>query len=615
MIHWNVAASRPRLGVLVALLLLIFPAAARAATTIDREFTYPAGRFTVRDRDGVTDVDVEGATREFVAGRPDLPWVSEAVEVPTGMRVVRIQIEEIATEPLAQAARIASSVRAVPGLGSIERTPPDAEHFTAGRLEPAEPVQLGYQGYQRGRNLAWIRVSPVRWEPGSGRLERVSRVRVRLVLEPGFGAPLLRERVVPEWEEGNFGVVAKPEARPATSAAAPPGFEVSQLPSVLGSPVAYVIVTNDSMAPEFQRLADWKTQTGVAAVVRTMAVIREEYPYGADDADRVRQFLRDAYTRWGTKWVLLGGDVDVVPTRYAHTIFYGGENIACDMYFSCLDGNWNADGDSIYGEGRVDSVDTGDQVDLLPDVWVGRAPCLTRDDAKLFVNKTLQYEKTPVGDYENTILYFAQVLFPEDWAPGQYVQTDGAAMAEETLPYVKSKPGIHYARLYQNYTYSGFEPGALPETRSAVLDSLDHGYNMSVHIGHGYRNVMSLGGGNNLVNTDALALSNGNRLTNLYSINCTSNAIDFPCIGEAFILAPAGGAVTNVGSTRAAPTRRSTSGWCSRTRSTPWARRKPARSCRSSPTRGRTTSIAGRSSRSCCSGTPSCASGPRSPRR
>jgi hypothetical protein len=54
----------------------------------------------------------------------------------------------------------------------------------------------------------------------------------------------------------------------------------------------------------------------------------------------------------------------------------------------------------------------------------------------------------------------------------------------------------------------------------------------------------------NLTITDVAALTNGSRLTNLYAVNCTSNAIDFPCIGESFLKAANGGAVTSVGSTQ-----------------------------------------------------------------
>jgi hypothetical protein len=53
-----------------------------------------------------------------------------------------------------------------------------------------------------------------------------------------------------------------------------------------------------------------------------------------------------------------------------------------------------------------------------------------------------------------------------------------------------------------------------------------------------------------ITNPDADALTNGDKIWLLYSINCTSNAIDFASLGEAFVLNSHGGAVANVGSTR-----------------------------------------------------------------
>ena len=41
----------------------------------------------------------------------------------------------------------------------------------------------------------------------------------------------------------------------------------------------------------------------------------------------------------------------------------------------------------------------GDDADLTPEVFVGRAPVTTPGEAWIFVDKTLQYERTPAGDY------------------------------------------------------------------------------------------------------------------------------------------------------------------------------------------------------------------------
>lgn len=537
-------------------LCLLSAGVAQSATVLEREFQFDASRVEVGRRDGVTQVLAPGAMREFRAGRPDLPWVSEQVELPAGLRAAGLEVVDAVFEPLASGVQLPSARVLEPGLGPIERTAPDARYFGASVPQPEEFAALGEQGSLRGRNVAFLRVSPARWNPATGLVERLVRLKVRLTLEPSHADVVPRERIVREWEDGGLPGGRPTRALAAALAAGETGFKggagvfrPEQLPSVLGSPVAYLIITSDELAAAFQPLADWKTQTGVPAAIRTTSFIRAQYPSAADDAERIRLFIRDAYSRWGTKWVLLGGDTDVIPTRYAQTLFYGGESIATDLYFSCLDGNWNADGDSIYGEGYASTQDPGDACDLLPEVYVGRAPVLTVSDVQTFVAKTLQYEKTPTGSYENTWLFFAEVLFPQPWTAPNPTQLDGAELAEDLLPLTDQHPSIHVARLYENYTDGRWRPGAVPETFQAVVDSLDVGYGLGLHIGHGYRNVMEVGDGS-LQNADVAALHNGNRLTNLYAINCTSSAIDFPCIGEEFLLNPNGGAVTNVGSTR-----------------------------------------------------------------
>lgn len=547
---------RLRMFAVLAGLLLTTADAARAATVIEKEFRYDATRVRVAQRDGYTSVEAKGSMREFRPGRPDLPWVSERIDLPAGMRAVSVEVTDVETGLLAHGALVAPAMVVSPGLGPVERTKPDARFFSTATPQPEELAGLGEQGSLRGRNVAYLRVSPARWNPATGDLERIARLRVRVTLEAGGEVPVARERIVREWETDGLpsGVPTRALGSALAAADAFPkdragSFRPQQVPSVLGSPVAYLIITNDALAPTFQPLADWKTQCGVPAVVRTTSFIQQQYPSAADDAERIRLFIRDAYSRWGTKWVLLGGDTDIIPTRQAITLFYGGESIATDLYFSCLDRNWNADGDSVYGEGYSTPSDSGDACDLLPDVYVGRAPVLTVSDAQTFVNKTLAYEKTPVGGYEQGWLFFAEVLFPQPWNPGDPTQLDGAELTEDLLPLTDQVPAIHTARLYENYTDGRWRPGSLPETYQSVMDSLNAGYGMALHIGHGYRNVMEVGPGS-LVNADVNSLTNGNKLFNLYAINCTSSAIDFPCIGEAFVLNPNGGAVTTVGSTR-----------------------------------------------------------------
>src|SRR5262249_35205545 len=160
----------------------------------------------------------------------------------------------------------------------------------------------------------------------------------------------------------------------------------------------------------FQQLADWKTQQGQPAVVRTVEFLNQNYPYGVDLAERIRLFIRDAYTQWGTVWVLLGGDTPVIPVRYVRTTFFGGNDLATDLYYSHPDGNWDANGDALFGHGYVDANNPGDNVNLFPDVYVGRASVETPTEAQTWLNKLLTYSKNPAPGFICKALYFAEVL-------------------------------------------------------------------------------------------------------------------------------------------------------------------------------------------------------------
>jgi hypothetical protein len=330
-----------------------------------------------------------------------------------------------------------------------------------------------------------------------------------------------------------------------SAAGGPTSFAPARLPSLEGSPVSYVIITPAALAPEFERLASWRTRSGLPAVVRSTEEIFAAYGAGADEAERLRLFIRDAHRLWGTGWILLGGDSDVLPARYAHTSFYGGADLLTDLYFSCLDGNWNADGDAIFGEAAVESIaGSGDDADLGPEVFLGRAPVSTLEQAKVFVDKTLDYERRPPPGWSERALLLGEVLFPSAWTPGDPApQLDGAMVANRTLALFP--PAFDVTRLYQN---NPAWPGSLYESRRAAIDSMNAGYAIVHHVGHGFRFNLSVGDAS-IVNADADALTNGDRTFLLYALNCTSAAFNFNCVSERFLENPNGGAVAVLGST------------------------------------------------------------------
>src|SRR2546426_5278154 len=65
---------------------------------------------------------------------------------------------------------------------------------------------------------------------------------------------------------------------------------------VPGPAEGYLIITTDALANEFQRFAHWKRQLGLPTTLKTIEALQSEYPAAADDAERMRLWIRDQYT-------------------------------------------------------------------------------------------------------------------------------------------------------------------------------------------------------------------------------------------------------------------------------------------------------------------------------
>jgi hypothetical protein len=112
----------------------------------------------------------------------------------------------------------------------------------------------------------------------------------------------------------------------------------------------YLIVTDDcewnpeTMMPSaarpglvaaFKRLAQWKSSRGVRARVVTISEILSgqfgDCRTGARDLQEViRRFLKLVVPQWGVSWLLLGGDIDVVPIRRAAGAVEGHMAVGAD---------------------------------------------------------------------------------------------------------------------------------------------------------------------------------------------------------------------------------------------------------------------------------------------
>ncbi len=314
-------------------------------------------------------------------------------------------------------------------------------------------------------------------------------------------------------------------------------FAPTLLPSTSGSPVECVILTPDSLADVFQKLADYQTRSGRPTVVRGLSTVRAADPRSNDMAQAIRSFLKSARDLWGIRWAVLGADHAAIPLRTVRVNFAIPEDIPTDVYYSDLDGTWDRNGNGIYGE-------VADSLDMEPDIAVGRLSAGTRAEAAVLVNKAIHYASTPDTAAVGKQLILAEVLFPSNWHPGLGVQQDGATDAESLRVHMPACSAVD--PYYENYTQY---PGSSPLTKASALSALSRGYNVVYHVGHGARSQLSVGS-ETLTLDDLASFQNGDSAALWIVSNCASAAVDFDCVAERLVRRPNGGALAYVGATR-----------------------------------------------------------------
>ncbi len=444
--------------------------------------------FTTTGRNDYTLVLGNGMDVTDVPGNPQLPVQALAIELDGRCRVIDVRVRATAWKQLASGVTAFPSQRQV--ILSLDGaadgpTAPDPEVYASATPYPAEPATWTGTGHRHGRTVVDLLVCPVRYTGAERRLDYCPRFAVEVEYEPA-------------------GVDLPP---------AIPDFE-------------YLVVTSTTLDTVFQRLADWKHKKGVPATVRTTDWVYANYT-GRDNAERLRSYLQTLPDS-GVKYVLLGGDVNVVPHRKAFAMTSEGhirpdreDSLPADLYFADLDGTWDFDNDNSFGE-------VADSVDLYPDLSVGRAPVNGVAEAQNFVRKVLQYEKNPGLGYQDNVLFFAEVMWSNPY-------TDG---------------GVHKDRLEARCFSSGYDVTKKyerlgNESPSSVMAAIRDGQNMMNHDGHGWIDVMSCGTGS-LRNPDADTVTNADYGI-IYSIGCWTTAYDLTSIGEKFLTNDNGGAVAFIG--------------------------------------------------------------------
>jgi hypothetical protein len=518
----------PRFALVVAVIATVLCAVAAVAEAQDDQQIRLPLSFSPADLSfgklaGYDTVTLRGADLEFHTGLPVIPVRHVRLALPIGHKAVSVEWETGDAVALPGTYRLAPGTEPVPlSAQGITRELREGSAYRSTSSFPAEVCELVGTGWKSGYPIADVSVYPLRYDPARGRLTLFKSIVVTVWTEPSSeGPPALSPR--PERTEAMIRdsvtqLVDNPDAVPASASATGPAIAD-------GGTATYLVITSTDLSTYFQPLVDWKLQKGMTAEIVTTSYIDSTYPgeQAGDQQDKIRQCIKDYWDTRATLYVLLGGDVSIIPYRPAFAMAgSNGDAIPCDLYYSDLDGTWDGDGDGTYGEYPEDGID------FYSDVYVARAPVQTHYEALVFVNKTLQYEGggpqgPPPVDYELNMLALASMLDSS---------TDSAVLME-TIDRESIPPEWNITKLYQS-------SGNL--SRTSTINALNSGMNLVAHGGHGGTGGVQVGG-DFLSSGDVAGLTNAPRFSAImYSMSCYSG--EFPaddCFGEHFSRAISGG--------------------------------------------------------------------------
>jgi len=256
---------------------------------------------------------------------------------------------------------------------------------------------------------------------------------------------------------------------------------------------SYVIITTNAIRDNSTKLGDFVTHLqNFGYSVKIITEDDFDSLAGVERADRIRKWLQNNYISMGIKYVLLignpdpnnpedGGDlVGNIPMkmcwpRYEETFY---RESPTDYYYADLTGNWDLDGDGIYGEHNGDRGDGG--VDFFPEVYVGRIPVYNNDYATLdnILQKIINYENAS-GDlsWRKKMLLPMAISNYENEDNTGLPRTDGRDLPKYVIENYLQLNGFSY---YVFYEKEGLDP--VPDTAP---------YDNPSHIGISEENVIN----------------------------------------------------------------------------------------------------------------------------
>jgi hypothetical protein len=247
-----------------------------------------------------------------------------------------------------------------------------------------------------------------------------------------------------------------------------------------------LVISPDSFLNDLQPLIDYKISNGIKTKIVGLTEIYEEmFWQGRDDVEKIKYFIKTSIEEWGIKYVLLVGglkgqtDQWNLPVRHSHVVppdeqEYAEQYFISDLYYAdiydSLGGfsSWDSNDDDNFA---VWNMTFHEEMDLYPDVYLGRLACRNNYEVKIMVNKIMEYESQPYDDnWFNNLLLVAGDSYPDESG-----FDEGRLISEKAITLM---PDFNPVKIYA-------EKDVMDINRRTVNNAMNEGAGFAYFCGHG----------------------------------------------------------------------------------------------------------------------------------
>lgn len=529
-------------------------------------FDFPPERLSLRRTPAGLAIDLAHCVQpETVPGTPWLPVRYANLRIPDGARVTAATFTGNEVKVQGGADIRPAQPQSPHGMPRLVAVPKDAVAYASAQRYPTALGEVVGVHSLRGHTFASVELHPVRYVGATRELFLSTEITVELAVESSKQKSLAALRPhEPRFEAFVNELVENPSVSPPTERGTVASFAEDET-------VDYLVITSAALADAFQTLANHRAARGLSASVVTVEAIVQAYG-GTDTQDKIRNCIKDHVASHGTAFVVLGGDNTVVPDRDCYVAIgsYVESRMPTDLYYSGLDGTWDdRDDDGVYGEADVNGIGSQDEGDLAPDVFVGRIPVRTADQALAYIGKVVAYENDPLPpSFVSSALLAGVTLW--DTYTGDDRPSD--AVADGHAPF-RSQEWVSDAemwgrRMYRDgvypfwqadrlgllfdslSTWDGGTAGDYALSRDHLAARLNEGWHFVSVDTHGASTLWSMESYPSFASATAAALQNLTAV--VYTMACNTGAFDTaePSLSEAFLRNGNGGALAYMGCSR-----------------------------------------------------------------